>query len=223
MKLLLVEDDFDLSGALVRVLSRRGFEVDHCSDGGAALERLQAGHFDVVMLDLGIPGIDGLQVLQRLRGRGATVPVLILTARGAVGDRIASLNAGADDYLAKPFDLDELDARLRALVRRSGGMEAPRCGELRYERSSGAFYFREEPLELTPRESALLAALMERPGQAMTKERLTVLAFGQALPTQPDAIEVVVHRLRKKLAATGVQITTLRGVGYLVQEARGHA
>jgi two-component system response regulator TctD len=223
MKLLLVEDDFDLSGALVRVLSRRGFELTHCNDGVSALELLQNGRFDAVMLDLGIPGIDGLQLLQRLRGRGLTVPVLVLTARGAVGDRIAGLQAGADDYLPKPFDLDELDARLRALVRRSGGMEAPRCGELRYERGSGAFYLGQSPLELTPRESALLAALMDRPGHAMTKQRLTVLAFGQEPPAQADAIEVVVHRLRKKLAHTGVQITTLRGVGYLVQEARGHA
>lgn len=220
MKLLLVEDDFDLSGTLARLLSRRGFEVVPCSDGHDALALLKAEHFDLVMLDLQIPGLDGLQLLQRLRGRGNTVPVLILTARGGVGDRVAGLNAGADDYLAKPFDLEELAARLRALGRRSGAMDEPRCGGLRHDRAAGAFYDGVTALELSPREGALLAALMDRPGQAMTKERLTLLAFGSDLPAQADAVEVVVHRLRKKLIGTGVQITTLRGVGYLVQETQ---
>ncbi len=219
MKLLLVEDDFDLGGALVRVLSKRGFDVSRCNDGLAALEWLRASTCDVVLLDLGIPGMDGLQLLQRMRGRGDATPVLVLTARGAVGDRVAGLNAGADDYLAKPFDIDELEARVRALARRShAAADMPHCGALRHDRASGAFYVGAQALDLTPREGALLAALIANPGHAVAKERLTTLAFGQDLPAQSDAIEVVVHRVRKKLVGTGVGIMTLRGVGYLLQE-----
>jgi DNA-binding response OmpR family regulator len=218
MKILLVEDDFDLSGALLRVLRKRGFDVTHSNDGIDALSLLRGDGFEAVVLDLGIPGIDGLQLLQRLRGRGSTMPVLMLTAKGSVGERIAGLNAGADDYMGKPFDLDELDARIRALVRRSRGLDDPRCGALRYERSSGAFYLHEHALELARRESALLAALMAQPGRVVTRERLSVLAFADATTSQADGLEVLVHRLRKKLAGTGVQITTLRGLGYLIQE-----
>ncbi|MBI2772635.1 MAG: response regulator [Burkholderiales bacterium] len=220
MKLLLVEDDFDLSGALTRVLRKRGFDVTHSNDGIEALALLRSDGFEAVILDLGIPGIDGLQLLQRLRGRGSTVPVLVLTARGSVGERVTGLNAGADDYLAKPFDLDELDARLRALVRRSRGLDDPRCGELRYERGSGAFYVKEQALELTRRESALLAALMAQPGHAVTRERLALLAFSDDALSQGEGLEVLVHRVRKKLVGTGAQVTTLRGLGYLLQEEK---
>lgn len=219
MRVLVVEDDFDLSGALIRLLTRRGFHAVHCTHGTEALQRLDQELFDLIVLDLGLPGMDGLQLLQRVRARGLTQPVLVLTARGAVGDRVAGLNAGADDYLAKPFDPDELEARLRALARRVGVQDEPRCGDLRLDRSAGAFYWGTQALELTPRESALLAGLMEHPARAVTKSRLTALAFGSEPPTQPDAVEVVVHRLRKKLAHTRVQITTLRGLGYLIQEA----
>lgn len=220
MRVLVVEDDFDLSGALTRLLTRRGFHVVHCTHGTEAMQLLEQDVFELVVLDLGLPGMDGLQLLQRLRGRGLTLPVLVLTARGAVGDRVAGLNAGADDYLAKPFDPDELEARLRALARRAGVQDEPRCGDLRLDRGAGAFYWGTQALELTPRESALLAGLMEQPGRAITRARLTALAFGSEPPTQPDAVEVVVHRLRKKLAHTQVQITTLRGLGYLLQETR---
>jgi DNA-binding response OmpR family regulator len=219
MKILLVEDDFDLSGALVRVLRKRGFDVTHSADGIEALALLRGDGFEAVVLDLGIPGIDGLQLLQRLRGRGSDVPVLVLTAKGSVGERVTGLNAGADDYLAKPFDLDELDARIRALVRRSRGLDDPRCAALRYERSSGAFYVNEQPLELARRESALLAALMANPGHALTRERLALLALSDSGSGQGEGLEVLVHRLRKKIAGTGAQITTLRGLGYLIQES----
>lgn len=222
MKLLLVEDDFELSGALTRVLRKRGFDVTCTQDGIQALALLKAEPFDAVVLDLGIPGIDGLQLLQRLRGRGSTTPVLVLTARGSVGERVAGLNAGADDYLAKPFELDELDARVRALIRRARGLDDPRCGELRYERSTGAFYLRERPLEFTRREGALLAALMSQPGRAVTRERLVALAMPDHTGAG-EGLEVLVYRVRKKLAGTGAQVTTLRGLGYLVQEERGEA
>lgn len=220
MRLLLVEDEPELGSTLARVLERRGFLVTHRLSAAEALASLEHELFDLVVLDLGLPGMDGLQLLQRLRGRGSTLPVLVLTARGGVGDRVAGLNAGADDYLAKPFDPDELEARLRALARRAGLRDEPQCGALRLDRGAGAFYWQNQALELTPRESALLAGLMERPGRAVTRARLLGLAFGAEAPAQPEALEVVVHRLRKKLAHTGVQITTMRGLGYLLQEAR---
>jgi len=163
-------------------------------------------------------------VLETARQRGLTTPVLVLTARGTVGDRVIGLNSGADDYLPKPFDLDELDARLHALARRRGGAApAPdggwRLGALRFERDSGAFYVRDEVLELTPREAALLQALMARPGHAVSKEKLFELVFPGEADVQYEAIEVVVYRLRKKLAHTGTVLMTLRGLGYLLKAA----
>jgi DNA-binding response OmpR family regulator len=217
MRLLLVEDDFDLSGALVRVLRKRGFDVTHCNDGIEALSLLKADRFEAVILDLGIPGIDGLNVLTRLRGRGSKVPVLVLTARGAVGERIAGLNAGADDYLAKPFDLDELDARIRALIRRTAGTQDPRCGSLRLDRESGAVYANEHLMDLTRREAALLGALLADAGRAVTREKLNASVYADDPSAQGDGLEVLVHRVRKKLGGTGVQINTLRGLGYLIQ------
>jgi len=183
----------------------------------------------VVLLDLSLPGRDGLQVLADARAEGLATPVIILTARGTVGDRILGLNTGADDYLTKPFDLDELEARVRALARRSGSgavgadprgdlraETAPFCG-LRADADSGAVYHLGVPLELAPREGALLRALLARPGQAVAKERLFELVFAGETDVQPDAIEVVAYRLRKKLAATPARLVTLRGLGYLLK------
>jgi two-component system response regulator TctD len=216
MKILLVEDDFDLSGALVRVLVRRGFDVVCCGDGIEALNLTRHHNFAAILLDLSIPGIDGLRVLQRLRDADNATPVMILTARGAVGDRIMGLNAGADDYLAKPFDLDELEARLRAIIRRYGGDKEICCGTLRFERHSGTCYRDAKPLDLSPRESALLKALFAQPGHAVAKERLMALVFHDGEDVQADAIEVVVHRLRRKIAGSGAEVMTLRGVGYML-------
>jgi two-component system response regulator TctD len=167
--------------------------------------------------------MDGLDVLERARREGLRTPVLVLTARGTVGDRILGLNAGADDYLPKPFDLDELEARVRALARRAPGATAApapagfQLGKLRLDAESGAFYAGEEILELTPRESALLHALAARPGQAVAKERLFDAVFAGEMDVQYEAIEVVVYRVRKKLARTGVALVTLRGLGYLLK------
>jgi two-component system response regulator TctD len=219
MNILLVEDDADMSKALLRALEKRNFQVTPCYDGTVALRLIKEGVGDLVILDLNIPGLDGLHLLQRMRSQGIDTPVIVLTARGAVGDRVAGLNAGADDYLPKPFDLEELDARIRALLRRKGGGEesVQKCGELRFERSSGAFYCGENPLEFTPREHTLLKALMARPGHAVTKERLFQLVFPNDEDAQIEAIEVIVHRLRKKLAGTRTEIMTLRGLGYLLR------
>ncbi len=220
MKILVVEDDPDLSRALVRALERRGFTATPCFDGLKAFQAIRQNVHDIIILDLNIPGEDGLHLLQRMRNAGIDTPVLILTARSSVGDRIAGLNAGGDDYLSKPFDLDELEARIRALSRRIHGHEEKtiRCGDLRFERESGAFYIEDDPLELTPREQAMLQALIAKPGHAVTKERLFRVVFSDEENVHFEAIEVVAHRLRKKLAGTRTVLMTLRGLGYLLRE-----
>lgn len=225
MKLLLIEDDPTLQATLVRSLSRRGFEMATCGDGGEALDQWAACQPDVVALDLTLPHLDGLQVLTLARQRGWKTPVLILTARGTVGDRVIGLNTGADDYLAKPFDLDEMEARLRALVRRSAAQTSegdatshmPTIGPLQLDRDSGAVHWGAQVLDLPPRELALLQALMTRPGRAVSKERLFELVFPGEQDVQYEAIEVVAYRLRKRLAGTGVELVTLRGLGYLLR------
>jgi two-component system, OmpR family, response regulator TctD len=226
MKLLLIEDNPAMQTTLQRSFQRRGMQVVTCGDGARALDRWRASRPDVVVLDLSLPGMDGLQVLAGARAEGLAAPVLILTARGTVGDRILGLNTGADDYLPKPFDLDELEARVRALARRSGaadteahgaGSLAPEYCGLRADSKSGAVYFQGQPLDLPPRESALLRAVLDRPGHAVAKERLFELVFPGEAHLQAEAIEVVAYRLRKKLAATGAQLVTLRGLGYLLK------
>ena len=239
MKLLLVEDNPTLQTTLQRALGRRGFEVLACTDGTRALAQWRSTLPDLVLLDLSLPGQDGLMVLTQARALGLTTPVIILTARGTVGDRILGLNTGADDYLPKPFDLDELEARIQALLRRRSPQAAPQpdhrsafgpvgspafgsaltpaFGGLQMDREQGAVYVHGQPLELPPRELALLRALLAKPGHAIAKERLFEVVFAGELDVLPEAIEVVAYRLRKKLADTGVQLVTLRGLGYLLK------
>ena len=222
MKLLLVEDDPAMRTTLLRALTRLGWGVDLCADGSAALTQWRQTRPDVVLLDLSLPGLDGLHVLAQARQSGLSTPVLILTARGTVGDRILGLNAGADDYLPKPFDLDELEARVRALLRRSENnaelASSPRGMDLfSYDTDSGAIYHQGQVLDLPPRELALLRALLARPGHAVSKERLFELVFPDAIDVQFEAVEVVVYRLRKKLLPTGATLMTLRGLGYLLK------
>ena len=226
VKLLLVEDNPAMQTTLQRSFERRGMQVVACGDGARALDRWQASVPDVVLLDLSLPGLDGLQVLARARAAGLTTPVLILTARGTVGDRILGLNAGADDYLPKPFDLDELEARVRALARRAPaarGLTRPACRRpycgLQIDPDSGGAYLHGQPMDLAPRELALLRALLARPGQAVARERLLELVFPGEAEVQADAIEVVAYRLRKKIAGTDAQLVTLRGLGYLLKAA----
>lgn len=220
MRLLVIEDDPDLSRALVRALEKRGFDVTPCFDGLKAFQAIRQNQHDIIILDLSIPGEDGLHLLQRMRNADIATPVLILTARSSIGDRIAGLNAGGDDYLSKPFDLDELEARIRALARRIRGYEEKtiRCGNLRLDRESGAFYVEDEPLELTPREQAMLKVLIAKPGHAVSKERLFRVVFADEEQVHFEAIEVVAHRLRKKLTGTKTVLMTLRGLGYLLRE-----
>ncbi len=222
MQLLLIEDDAALGMALERSLTRAGMRVHSCGDGALALALWVKLQPDAVLLDLNLPGLDGLQLLTQARKAGLTTPVVILTARGTVGDRVLGLNLGADDYLPKPFDLDELEARLRALHRRNQAErmvrdESVQFGPLRYDRDNGPVYLHQRILDLPPRELALLRALMTKPGHAMAKERLFEIVFPGETQVQYEAIEVVAYRLRKKLADTGLTLMTLRGVGYLLK------
>ncbi len=224
MKLLLVEDDAAMQLSLRRSFERRGLQVLALSSGREALARWPQWQPEVVVLDLSLPDLDGLDLLAQARAAGLRTPVLILTARGTVGDRILGLNVGADDYLPKPFDLDELMARIQALGRRAGaasvvadgGSARSFCG-MRCDADSGAVYHEGQVLELAPREAALLRALLARPGHAIAKERLFELVFPGQSEVQLEAIEVVAYRLRKRIAHTGAQLVTLRGLGYLLK------
>lgn len=221
MHLLLVEDDNSLQTTLQRALIRMHIRVSACTDGLQALALWQSLEPDVLVLDLSLPGRDGLDILQAGRALGLQTPVLILTARGTVGDKVLGLNAGADDYLPKPFDLDELEARVRALYRRTHADRDPeperRVGRLRQDRQSGAIYCDQRILDLPPRELVLLQTLMAHPGHAVSKEQLLNIVFPEAMDVHAEAIEVVVYRLRKKLLDTGATLMTLRGLGYLLK------
>jgi two-component system response regulator TctD len=223
MKLLLVEDDVALHTTLVRAFTRLDWTVEVCEDGRVALRHWRTFEPDVVLLDLSLPGRDGLHILHQAREEGLRTPVLILTARGTVGDRVQGLNAGADDYLPKPFDLDELEARVRALHRRpaenrneSASRPLDTC-LISYDKNSNSIYHQGELLVLTPRELAFLKALLQRPGHAVSKERLFELVFPGEVAVQYEAVEVVAYRLRKKLSTTGATLMTLRGLGYLLK------
>ncbi|MEY4756783.1 MAG: hypothetical protein RJA34_1681 [Pseudomonadota bacterium] len=228
MKLLLVEDDAALQKTLRHALTHMGFTVEVCDNGLAAPGHWRACQPDVVLLDLTLPGQDGLRVLELARSTGLATPVLILTARGTVGDRVLGLNAGADDYLPKPFDLDELEARVRALYRRRAESGAPPPAVaaavepsygLTLDRQSGAIHYQGEVLDLAPRELAMLTALLNRPGHAVSKDRLFELVFPGESEVRYEAIEVVAYRLRRKLQSTGASLMTLRGLGYLLKPA----
>jgi len=223
MRILLVEDNVALAASLTEALTQAGFTPDCVHDGRSADHLLCTEDYALAILDLGLPRLDGLEVLRRLRQRRNPLPVLILTAHGSVEDRVRGLNLGADDYLAKPFDLTELEARARALIRRGQGHESVqlRCGPLQYDSLSRVFLLAGEPLSLTRRERAVLEVLMLRDGRAVNKAALSEKIFGIDESVSPDAIEIYVYRLRKKLAGSGVAIVTLRGLGYLLEAVPG--
>ncbi len=223
MRILLVEDHPPLAESVAQALKSAGLNVDLLNDGVAADLALQSESYALAILDVGLPRMDGFEVLARLRERGDRLPVLMLTARGEVKDRVQGLNLGADDYLAKPFELTELEARVKALLRRSvlGGDRQQRCGPLIYDLNTSRFTLAEEALSLTSREHAVLAALIARPGRVMSKEQLASQVFGLDEEASPEAIEIYVHRLRKKLEAGAVRIVTFRGLGYLLEEQHG--
>ena len=222
MRILLAEDDHNLGTWLSRALEHAGIQVEWVNDGRLADRALQQhDNYDALVLDLGLPGLDGQAVLQRLRDRDQRLPALILTARDSLDERVRSLNAGADDFLAKPFALPELEARLVALVRRARGNEHARfaCGPLVYEPVSQQLLLRHQPLKLTPREHAALCALVQHSGEPLSKRDLLERVFSDDADVAPEAIEVLVHRLRKRLAGSGVHIQTLRGLGYVLEAA----
>ena len=216
MRVLLVEDDALLGDGIQAGLRQQGFVADWVRDGVAADLALEGGDFAAVVLDIGLPRRSGLEVLARLRARGKSVPVLILTARDTVDDRIAGLDAGADDYLVKPFDLGELAARLRALARRSAGnpSSALTVGALVLDPAAREVRWRGEPCVLAPKEFALLEAFMLNAGRVLSRDQLEEKLYGWGEETGSNAVEVHVHHLRKKIAPSVVQ--TIRGVGYVL-------
>lgn len=219
MRILLAEDNLKLAASLTESLSQSGFTVDCMHDGASADHLLTTQDYALAILDIGMPRVDGLEVLRRLRSRRNPLPVLILTAHGSVEDRVRGLNLGADDYLAKPFALTELEARARALIRRSHGHDRTElsCGPLHYDSLSRAFTLNGELLQLTGRERAVLEILLLRDGRAVNKAALSEKIFGIDESVNADAIEIYVYRLRKKLEGSGVSIVTLRGLGYLLE------
>lgn len=220
MRLLLIEDDVALGEGVHQALSREGYTVDWLKDGSSALHSLLTETFDLAVLDLGLPRMDGLEVLRQLRQSGSTLPVLILTARDATEDRIAGLDAGADDYLVKPFDLAELKARLRALLRRSAGRARVLIehADISLDPSTQQVTYHGAPVALTPKEYQLLYELLSPPGRVMTRERLIQLLYGWSEEAESNTLEVHIHNLRKKFSSD--LIRTIRGVGYLVEERR---
>ncbi|MEO4029375.1 response regulator [Chromobacterium vaccinii] len=223
MRILLVEDNLDLAESLLKALTQAGFAVDAMHDGQDADHVLHTQDYALVILDLALPRLDGWEVLRRLRARRKSVPVLILTAHGSVEDRVRGLDMGADDYLSKPFDLVELEARVRALIRRSHGHDHNllAVGGLSYDGGSRVFMLAGQALKLTPREHAVLELLMLQGGKAISKDALSERIFGLDESGSAEAMEIYVHRLRKKLAHGDVGIVTLRGLGYLLARTDG--
>jgi len=224
MRILLVEDHEELSRWIAKALRDVRLTVECAANGADADALLHTQEYALVILDLTLPKMDGLDVLRRLRARGSRMPVLVLTARGGLSDRVQGLNLGADDYLAKPFELEELEARVKALLRRSRGGEAVTltCGALCFDTVSRTFSYGGAALALTPREHAVLEALITRAGRAVSKEKLFDEVFALDDEANLDAIEIYIHRLRKKLDKVEdgrVAITTLRGLGYLLEAA----
>jgi len=216
MRLLLVEDDELLGDGIVTGLRQEGYAVDWLTDGERAWAALESDQFDLMILDLGLPRLPGLELLARLRHKGSALPVLILTARDAVEERVRGLDAGADDYLTKPFDLDELAARLRVLLRRNAGRAAPllRHGPLELDPAAHTAAVAGVGVELSSREFALLLLLVEHAGEVMTRARLEHTLYGWNVEVESNTLEVYVHRLRRKVGE-GI-IRTVRGVGYMV-------
>ncbi len=219
MHILLAEDDDVLSDGISSALKQKGYSVEVFDNGLSAQQAALGGaQFDLIILDLGLPRLDGLSVLQTVRLTSKTVPILIVTARDGLHDRVHGLDLGADDYITKPFDLPELEARVRALLRRSAKSrdEEIILGELKFDLKGRRAFSRGVPLDLSAKELAVLEVLMLRPGRVVNKEQLIEQMYGWDEDVTYNAIEVNVHRLRKKLESANVGIKTIRGLGYLL-------
>jgi two-component system response regulator TctD len=219
-RILLVEDDVALARGLSATLKAGGYTVDVALDGGRALQMAADEPYALVTLDVGLPDMSGFDVLKRLRSRGSRVPVIMLTARDQLLDRVTGLDLGADDYLVKPFEPEELAARLRALLRRPNVDPSPviTIGKLEVDRSRCVASVNGEPIELRRREWVLLERLVVRVGKVVSKERLSAEVFGYDDMVAPNAIEVYIARLRRKLGPDGPPIRTMRGLGYVMAE-----
>jgi two-component system OmpR family response regulator len=221
MRVLLIEDDPVLADGLMRILRQSKHAVTYENNGLRADELLMTQEYDLVILDMGLPGLDGSEVLRRLRYRNSKVPVLILTARDKISDRVQGLDLGADDYMTKPFDLPELEARIRALLRRGQSASGAdlRVGELCLDTVGHRATLLGTILELSARELSVLEILMLRVGRIVSKEQLSQQLSNLGEEISNNAIEVYVHRLRKKLEIGHINIRTLRGLGYLLEKA----
>lgn len=219
MRILIAEDDPIIADGLCRTLRASGYAVDRAANGLDADTALVANTYDLLILDLGLPKLPGLEVLKRLRARNSTVPVLILTAMDGTEDRVRGLDLGADDYMVKPFELPELEARVRALTRRSSGATPMMYhGPLRYDQVGRVALMNGVPLDLSARELGLLEVLISRAGRLVSKDQLVDQLCGWGEEVSHNAIEVYVHRLRKKLEPGGVRIATVRGLGYCLEK-----
>jgi two-component system response regulator QseB len=214
VRLLLVEDDPLLGEGLKMALARDGYTVDWLRNGKQALQALATDEFSVVILDLGLPGLDGIEVLTRTRAKGTTTPVLILTARDAIPDRVTGLDQGADDYLTKPFDIEELSARVRSLIRRSQGRSQPLLihGDVQIDPAAQTLSKAGQTIDLSQKEFIIIRYLMEHKGRPISRSRLEEQLYGWDKEIESNALEVHIHNLRKKLGSD--LIKTVRGVGY---------
>lgn len=222
MRVLIVEDDPLLKNSLIRTMQTAGHVVDHSADGETALHMLRSQAYDLLLLDLGLPRMDGLELLEHLRAEHSAIPipVLILTARDSVEDRVRGLDLGADDYLVKPFSMAELEARVRALSRRGYGHNPIiACGGLTFDSIHRRALVEGTILDLSQKELALLETLLLNMGYVVSKDQMLDRLYGYDEEASPNAIEVCVHRLRKKLEPSGANIRTLRGLGYLLDKA----
>ncbi|GGB62007.1 response regulator transcription factor [Blastomonas aquatica] len=223
MRLLMVEDHDELAALVHARLSVAGFTADRFGTQELGRLALDAGSYDALILDLGLPDGDGLELLQWLRSRGSTIPVLVLTARSAIADRVTGLAAGADDYLVKPFSADELIARIEALLRRSSAKydATLQCGAIAWDRRTRSAHIDGHPLAMTPRETELMELLITDAGKVVRKSKIETCFFGLGEDFSSNAVEVSIHRLRRRLevANAGVEIVTMRGLGYLLRVA----
>ena len=221
MRLLIVEDNQKLASWLAKLLRAERYVVDCVRDGPDGAHALETQPYDVAIVDLGLPGLDGIELIRKVRDRGIGVPILILTANDSLERRITGLNVGADDYLAKPFEISELEARLRALTRRTASSKRSEIdfGPLRFDQNTRLFSLSGNDLHLSPREHGLLETLLRNAGATVSKTALLESLYGFDDDVDPSAIELYVHRLRKKLDGSAVSIATLRGLGYILRLA----